>query len=344
MKKLVSVLLCLALVAAMAVTAFADGSVEFTISGPSGDLSRGDTITLDVSVSSTAVAYSYGMKFEYDTDVFELVSGRCTVPGTQLSSFRNGFAFMFPAQNEAGEPVDPIAYSGVVGTATFKVKEDAPGGTWSIVGVASVKNGSATVPASANSVSFNVVVPCDHNFGEWDPAQNGNGHEQVCELCGSVNSAAHDWDDGVVVTPADCENDGEMLYTCETCGAEESEQIPTLGHDWNDGEVVTPAGCETEGELLCTCEACGTEQTEVIPAAGHSYGSWTTTVAPTTESTGERQRVCNVCGYTQTEVVPAVSSPATGDTQLILWTTLMAISACGVAAIAFFSTKKKETI
>ena len=335
MKKLVSVLLCLALVAAMAVTAFADGSVNFSMSASASELERGDTLTINVSVASSTDATSYGLKLSFNQDVFEIVDGACSVPGTLVASFNNGFAFMF--QNATD-------YSGEVGTVTLKVKDTAVGGDYTIEGVASVKNGSTVVTANGGSVAVSVNVPCDHSYGEWAPAQNGNGHEQVCTLCGSVNSAAHDWDDGTVVTPADCENDGEMLYTCETCGAEESEQIPALGHDWDDGAVVTPATCTEAGEMLHTCEVCGAEESAEIPALGHDFGSWTTTVAPTTESTGERQRTCKVCGFVQTEVVPAVSSPATGDTQLILWTTLMAISACGVAAIAFYSSKKREII
>lgn len=336
MKKLVSVLLCLALVAAMAVTAFADGSVNFSVSASASELEPGDTLTLTVSVSSSAEATQYGLKFTYDKDVFEYVNATCTVPGVMVPApNESGIAFMFQSAT---------SYSGEVGTYTLKVKDTAVGGDYTIEGTASAKNSSTVLTANGCSATVSVLVDCEHSYGEWAPAQNGNGHEQVCTLCGSVNSAAHDWDDGVVVTPADCENDGEMLYTCETCGAEESEQIPALGHEWDDGAVVTPATCTEAGEMLHTCEVCGAEESAEIPALGHDYGSWTTTVAPTTESTGERQRTCKVCGFVQTEVVPAVSSPATGDTQLILWTTLMAISACGVAAIAFYSSKKREII
>lgn len=334
MKKLVSVLLCLALVAAMAVTAFADGSVDFSMNASASELERGDTLTINVSVSSSTEAISYALKLSYDTDVFEIVEGVCAPEEqTLVASFNNGFAFMFGAATD---------YSGNVGTVTLKVKDTAVGGDYTIEGITSVKNGSAVVPANGDSVTVSVNVPCDHSYGEW--GANGDVHTQTCELCGAENSEGHNWDDGVVVSEADCEVDGEMLYTCETCGAEETEAIPAPGHSWDDGEVTLEPTCTEEGEVLYTCEVCGAEETDVIPASGHSYGSWTTTVAPTTESTGERQRVCEVCGHTQTEVVPAVSSPATGDTQLILWTTLMAISACGVAAIAFFSTKKKETI
>ena len=58
----------------------------------------------------------------------------------------------------------------------------------------------------------------------------------------------HDYDNGVVTTPATCTTEGVMTYTCTRDGATKTETIPALGHKWDDGKITTAPTCETEGE------------------------------------------------------------------------------------------------
>ncbi|MBQ3355992.1 MAG: S-layer homology domain-containing protein [Oscillospiraceae bacterium] len=51
----------------------------------------------------------------------------------------------------------------------------------------------------------------------------------------------HSWDDGVVNEKPTCESAGEMLYTCTQCGQTKLEVIPALGHNFVDG-VCTVCG------------------------------------------------------------------------------------------------------
>ena len=146
MKKLMAVCAFLVLVAILATTAFA--AVPFSVSPSQNTLQPGESVTLRFSVSSDTPATSYGLMVSYDTAVFELVEGSCNASDALVTSFNNGFAFMF--QNAT-------AYSGDVGTITLKVKADAAPGSYEVSGMASVKNGAETVSATGCAVTLTVT-------------------------------------------------------------------------------------------------------------------------------------------------------------------------------------------
>ncbi len=84
----------------------------------------------------------------------------------------------------------------------------------------------------------------------------------------SADVCQHQYDDGVVVKEASCLVMGEMLYTCKSCGAEQTEYIPTLhttGECWNV-KVVKEAGCEVDGEICYECTECGYSKYEAVTA------------------------------------------------------------------------------
>ena len=54
---------------------------------------------------------------------------------------------------------------------------------------------------------------------------------------------AHEWNDGVVTTPATCTVDGVKTYTCTKCGATKTEAVPATGHNYVDG-VCTVCGAK----------------------------------------------------------------------------------------------------
>lgn len=97
-------------------------------------------------------------------------------------------------------------------------------------------------------------------------------------------------------------------------------------HQWDDGVVTTPASCFTDGVLTYTCKKCGAVKTEAIPAKGaHTWGEWETVKQPTTTETGLRQRVCGVCGVVEQEELPMLetadeSTPVTDED---LWVTTL---------------------
>lgn len=122
------------------------------------------------------------------------------------------------------------------------------------------------------------------------------------------DGVVHEWDGGVVTTPATCTSDGVRTYTCTRpgCGATRTETIPATGHNWDGGAVTTAPGCTTDGVRTYTCTVCGATRTEAIPATGqHSWDGGNVTAAPGCETAGVRTFTCTVCGATYTEPVPA---------------------------------------
>ena len=210
MKRTLCILLCLLSVFVLAVPVLAAGNVGFSILASSQTLNAGDTVTLTVHASSSEPATSYGLMLSYDTSVFELVSGNCSVPGALVNSFQNGFAFMFQ---------QPVAYSGIVGTVTLKVKATAPLGSYTISGSASANNGGTTVSAYGCSTSVSVV--CNHTYSAW--TESGDIHQRTCSVCKSMDTAVHSWDGGTVIRQATCQEGGQVKYTCSECTATKTE-------------------------------------------------------------------------------------------------------------------------
>ena len=316
MKKVIIISLCLLLALTMATTAFAAGSVQFSMSASSGTVSRGDTITISVSAYSSGEATSFGLSLSYNTSVFELVNGNCSAAGALVNSFSNGFAFMFQS---------PTAYSGSVGSVTVRFRDNAPLGTYTVSGNASCKNGSGSVAACGSGVS--ITVSCNHTYGAW--TETASGHEQTCSKCQQVNSAAHNWDKEDVIKAANCKQGGQSKYTCTACGATKTEDTPvssthaysawkkvdaknhthtcadcgkaeTVGHSWNGGTVVKQPTCIATGEKLYTCTGCGETRKDTIAVlTTHTYDHGCDVD-------------CNICGATRTTSHVYSNNP-TGD-------------------------------
>ncbi len=365
MKKLTTICLCLLLVAAMAVTTFAAEGATFKAESSAESLYRGDTVTLTVSVNCDQEATSYGLMLSYDTEIFELAEGTCSVADTLVSSFNNGFAFMFR---------NPTAYSGTVGTVTLKVKDTAAFGTAKIVCEPSVKNGSESVAATGCTVS--VEITCNHSYGAW--AEEGTGHTQTCSVCGDAKNADHKWNDGTVTKEATCTEEGTTLYTCVDCGATKEEAVAMIDHSYGRWENAdeenhkqvcsvcgkeeteahaygeTPESDENSHWYACVCgqkkdEAahtfdetvwannedshwhtceCGAKSGEVA----HAWDEGKVTVEATENNEGEKTYTCGDCGATKTEVLPKVpGNPQTGDEVMILPIIVMVLATATVA-------------
>lgn len=149
MKKLTAILLCLLLTAALAIPAMAAGSTVMTISTDATSAKPGDEIEFKISMSGSEKCTSFGLLLEYDSKVFEVVEGKCTLDNALFSTFDKdkGLACML---SEAAAP------SGEVATFTLRVKSDAPAGKVEVSGTSSVKNGSATVESEVEEAKLTI--------------------------------------------------------------------------------------------------------------------------------------------------------------------------------------------
>lgn len=365
MKKIMNVSLCLLLVSAMAITAFAANKASFFATASADTLYRGDTVTLTVNVDCAEQATSYGLMLTYDTAVFELVDGTCTVGGTLVSSFNNGFAFMY--QN-------PTAYSGAVGTVTLKVKDDAAFGAATVTGDASIKNGTADIAATGCSAS--VTIACKHSYSAW--TESGTGHAQTCSTCGDVKTADHSWDKGTTIKEATCTEEGKIKFACTACSATKEEPVAMIDHAYGAWTSVDEnshkhicAACQLEETAahafateLTTGEkthwygcVCGEKKDEAVHAfdekvwnknetahwhscvcgaiageAAHAWDDGKVTTEATQKEEGVKTYTCKDCAATKTEKISKLpTNPQTGDEMLIVsFALLMILSASGV--------------
>ena len=296
MKKLATIALCLLMVAALAVTVFAANDAKFSMSPSSKTLERGDQITLTVTLSNTNVADSYGMQLKYDKDVFEIVSGSIARSIKEMyledklsaATFDAGKGFAFSYKSAFVE-----AYSGDFGTVTFKVKDNAPMGTYTITGDTAIsKNGNFL---SVDDVVTTITVSCSHSYGSWTNA-GSDAHSKTCSKCGDVQTEAHKWNSGTTTKAATCEEAGVKTYTCSTCKATKTEAIAALGHKEGTGTQTKAPTCTEAGVKSFSCTRCNKVlRTEAINALGHKEDKGTVTKEATCKEEGIRTFSCTVC-------------------------------------------------
>ena len=160
-------------------------------------------------------------------------------------------------------------------------------------------------------------TPAEHVHSwkaEWTKDEGYHWHDCAAENCGiSDNSlkegyAAHDWDDGVVSKEATATETGVMTYTCKTCAATKTAEIPMLQHEhkwsgvWSGTSEYHWHECENSG--------CGiTDNSQKNSYGQHSWDAGTITKEATTTQAGEKTYTCTVCGLKKTEQLPVLPTP-----------------------------------
>ena len=305
MKRVFSILLCVLILWGLAVPVAAEGSAQMRLTSSSATLYPGDSFAVTVTLTNDQPVGRGGIVLSYNTAVFELVGGSCNVSGAALaevSAGRNGGVFAL-AENRV--------VSGTIFTIQMRVKSDAPIGTYTISGTASMDVACAVSGTS-------VTVACKHTYGAY--AEAGSNHIRVCSACGYEEVSGHSWNSGTVIQSATCKDSGTVSYTCTDCGAVATETVAPNGnhrysgwvysdesghlgtctvcgkttlsaHDWTFKEVTQEATCIATGTQTLVCSTCGGETTEEIPLADHNYG----TLEPVD---GQLHRhVCPDCGH-----------------------------------------------
>lgn len=313
MKRIVSLLLCLFLIGALALSATAAGS-HMSISSSSTTAHRGETFTLTINLSNSQPVGAGGINLSYDSSVFTLVSGTHNLSNPTYAEVNsdNSCTFMF----------DPdTVVSGTIFTIEMKVKDNAPFGSYSISGRADLHSGGVSIGCGISGTS--VTVACQHSFGKSSKLDDSN-HESTCSICGEKKKDAHTWNDGTVTKAATCKDTGSKTVKCTACGAEKVTSIPvtdkhtygswsnqggsghkhtcsvcgkeeTSSHNWYTGQTLEEATCQKTGRKTIICEGCGASAEDEIPLAAHTYG------APTNMTAADHTLKCTVCGTVTTE-------------------------------------------
>lgn len=134
MKKITSVILAIALIFALAVTAMAAEIAECTVSADSVPAAAGGTVTVPIRISGNRGFTNFGIALDYDREQLELLSiqtaegetpylcgGTAAVNTRWTGADEKTFGYVTAALEEAA------AEDGVLFTATFHVSEDFSG-------------------------------------------------------------------------------------------------------------------------------------------------------------------------------------------------------------------------
>lgn len=190
---------------------------------------------------------------------------------------------------------------------------------------------TTTTPATGHSLTPDVTVaPTCNEAGsitfkctkcdDFDP-ETENG----VQVIPATNQ--HNWDNGVITTPATCRTKGEKTYTCTTCTknhgaapadtpATETKETPinSTAHEWTIAENKATVAESTNGQNhVITCgNGCGATKTE---ACNNEVTAAAVAATCTTEGSTAATK-CSVCKH----VVAAAEIPALGHKYSTEWT------------------------
>ena len=275
MKKTLAVILAILMMTSLLCTgAYADGeTMNFSVTSATG--SRGDEVTITVSITSCPTIVGMQVGISYDTNVLERVS----FSNAGMSGLEVGTSATWLSANDTGS-----TYIGPMLTLVFRIKDTAAFGPSTV-----------TINPKVSDLDEN-RVPCIVTPGTV-----------------TVTVAAHDhiWDAGTT-TPATCIKNGQTVYKCTVVGCTETktETIAATGHKWDNGTVTTAPTCTAKGvkTFKCTNSGCTATKTEEIAATGHKWDSGKITTEPTCTKAGVKTISCtnSGCKETKTEAVKAL--------------------------------------
>ena len=171
------------------------------------------------------------------------------------------------------------------------VSQELPEGTYYIIIKAANKAqyGSGQYTLTVNSVEpVHVCQLEDVVYQAPTCTENGNEAYRQCNGCNTIYdqngnvleyddviipSLGHRWSEFSVSLTPTCENAGEELRSCATCGVEDRKSIDHLGHKICEEFVTDVApSCSVAGSQSYHCERTGCDyrtNVTVIPATGH---------------------------------------------------------------------------
>ena len=186
MKKLSIFLVLLLTLSMLAVSVLAAQTATMTVTVSDSSVTRGDTFTVIVNISSVDNCEAAGFMFDYDASVFEYIDGRALISdatGAGITTVNNILAGWFA--KEGG-----MAIQGDLFEVTLKVKDNAAFGEYTISGIGSINSGA--IDCATNAATITV---CNHTYICTD---NGDGTHTTACACGdiSVENEAHIFVDG----------------------------------------------------------------------------------------------------------------------------------------------------
>ena len=313
MKKIICSLLVIALMSVLLAPAVFAAGTSVAVTDITAE--PGDEVTVDVTITGNTGFGSATFDIVYDSSVLTL-----TAIGVDNTLFGKGVGVQNVAKNRVNcASTVNITGDGVLFTLTFKVADNAAGGSYdvSVVAKTFTDDKGAKITATVTEGTVDVHV-CEWTWvidTEATCGKDGAKHEEC--TCGEKRNEGtkipatgnHTWT-WVTDTEATCGKDGAKHEEC-TCGAKRNEgtKIPATGeHAWK-WVTDTEATCGKDGAKHeeCTCGAKRNEGTK-IPATGNHTWTWVTDTEPTCGKDGAKHEECT-CGTKRNE---GTKIPATG--------------------------------
>lgn len=138
----------------------------------------------------------------------------------------------------------------------------------------------------------------EHNFTTHTD-KDDNVHTDKCD-CGYTVDVSHGYNDGVITTPAKCEEKGVKTYTCSICQGTKTEKIDALGHKNKEHHEAVPATCIATGTIeYWSCPDCSTNYSD--EACTTAVTDLTAAINPNnhknTEEKAQQDATCTADGY-----------------------------------------------
>ena len=313
---------------------------EPTIWVSTSEATAGDEIEVQVKLLNNPGVIAATVEILYDKDVMELVTyfdeeEKMWLPqievGATYNASSNKYITFGPIDDETG-----IARKCVVSyirgtaksnctkedffTATFKIKDDAPCGTYPLTVSYDPQNffamGYADVAFGKQDGS--VTITCAH--ANWDPCTG------ICPDCGMAVKPAHGNIIAVDAKDATCTEDGNVAYWyCDACGqvwldeartlntTPEAVILPALGHNSVVHIAAKNSTCIENGNIeYWYCADCNKAWLDgdytlpinlkavFLPLEDHTYDD-------------KYDAGCNVCGHIREVPVRPIFGDASGD-------------------------------
>ena len=244
-----------------------------------------ESVTLDYAVVSGKVYYiftatadgtiTFTWPVEGDSwyDIFELDANGNLGQNNTSGFMATSHSFMVEAGKSYRVSLGSWAESG---SHTIAISFVSCNHVWS--------EATCTAPSTCENCGATTGSKAEHTSTVANPTCANPDICAVCEM--ELSYIPHEFDDGVVTTPADCATgtEGSITYTCTVCGG---TQVDTLYayHEWVV-DVENYATCTENGRYEAHCSVCNKVDAYDIEAQGHY--NWYATCGDTT--------TCMECG------------------------------------------------
>ena len=162
--------------------------------------------------------------------------------------------------------------------------------------------------------TYTVLIDCIHESTSekiTNPTCSKAGKKSVvCDGCDktieteTIEKLPHTPADESEVVEATCTKAGKKVLFCTVCKKTiETETIEKLPHNFSEWTVTKEVTCKAAGQRVRICSGCAKKETETIEKLPHDFSEWTVTKEATCKASGSMTHKCISCGKTETQTL-----------------------------------------